>query len=64
MYWIGTSVLLVTSGHPSWIGNGAVIVAGAVLKKDVPTYAGVVDCPARVVRCRFDESIMNWLEQF
>ena len=54
-------------GHDVWIGNrvtimqgvkvgtGAVIGAGAIVTKDVPPYAVVAGCPAKVIRYRFDE---------
>ena len=55
-------------GHDVWIGNrvtimqgvkvgtGAVVGAGAIVTKDVPPYAVVAGCPAKVIRYRFDES--------
>ena len=35
--------------------NGAVIGAGSIVTKDVPPYAVVAGCPARIIRYRFDE---------
>ncbi|MDY5330512.1 MAG: hypothetical protein SPG66_06710 [Anaerovibrio sp.] len=45
------------------IGNGAVIGTGAVVAKDVPPYAVVVGNPARVIKYRFDEATIEWLQK-
>jgi acetyltransferase-like isoleucine patch superfamily enzyme len=37
------------------IGDGAVVGAGALVSKDVPSYAVVVGNPAQIIRYRFDE---------
>lgn len=58
--WIGADVTLLGGVK---IGNGAVIGAGAVVAKDVPPYAVVVGNPARVIKYRFDEVTIEWLQK-
>lgn len=58
--WIGADVTLLGGVK---IGNGAVIGAGAVVAKDVPPYAVVVGNPARVIKYRFDEATIEWLQK-
>lgn len=50
--WIGSYVGIIGGVH---IGIGAVIGAGSIVTKDVPPYAVVAGCPARIIRYRFDE---------
>ena len=57
--WIGTNSLIMP--HVQRIGDGAVIAAGAVVNKDVPPYAVVVGNPARVVRFRFPDNVIQEL---
>lgn len=58
--WIGQNVLI-TNGCTN-IGNGSVIGAGSVVTKDVPSYSIVVGNPARILRMRFNEKIIELLE--
>ena len=54
--WIGTNVLIF---HGVKIGQGAIVAAGAVVTKDVPPYAIVGGVPAKVIKYRFDEKIIQ-----
>ena len=48
--WIGFGAVLMTRVR---VGKGAVVAAGSVVTADVPPYAIVAGCPARVVGSRF-----------
>lgn len=61
-------------GHDVWIGqhvqikrgisigNGAVIAAGAVVAKNVPPYSIVGGVPAKIIRMRFNDRLIERLE--
>ena len=58
--WIGCDVTILGGVR---IGNGAIIGAGAVITKDVPPYAVVVGNPARIVKFRFAQDIIDKLQE-
>lgn len=43
------------------IGDGAVVLAGAVVTKDIPPYAIVGGVPAKILRYRYDEDSIKFL---
>lgn len=57
--WIGHSVVVV--GNVS-IGNGAIIAAGSVVTKDVVPYSIVAGVPAKEIRKRFSDTIIQEIE--
>jgi acetyltransferase-like isoleucine patch superfamily enzyme len=56
--WIGDGALL---AHGVRLGTGCVVAARAVVTRDVPPYAIVGGTPARTIRHRFDDVIVERL---
>jgi carbonic anhydrase/acetyltransferase-like protein (isoleucine patch superfamily) len=56
--WVGDGAVIVPGVT---IGTGAVIGANAVVLKDVPPYAVVGGCPAKVLKYRFPEDVISGL---
>lgn len=57
--WIGYNSIILPK--VSIIADGAVIGAGAVVHEDIPPYAVVTGCPARIVRYRFPQETIEKL---
>lgn len=56
--WIGYGAIILSGVH---IGQGAVIAAGAVVTSDIPPYAIAGGVPAKVIKYRFEPSIIDYL---
>ncbi|MDE6696761.1 MAG: CatB-related O-acetyltransferase [Muribaculaceae bacterium] len=59
--WIQANVTIVGGVT---IGDGAVVMAGAVVTKDVPPYAIVAGVPARIIKYRFTPEDIKFLLDF
>lgn len=58
--WIGHAAIIKAGVK---IGHGAVVGAGAIVTKDIPPYAIVVGSPAKIIKYRFEKSVINKLLQ-
>ena len=56
--WINSNVTFISGVT---VGDGAVVLAGAVVTRDVPPYAIVAGVPAKVIKYRFSEKDIEWL---
>lgn len=59
--WVGGDVRIMDGIK---IGNGAIIAAGAVVTKNVPPYAIVGGVPAKIIRYRFTNEEIDFLQNF
>ena len=57
--WIGSNVVILQGTN---IGDGAIIAAGAVVTKDVPSFSIVGGVPARIIGKRFDQDMQHKIE--
>ncbi|CAI3403290.1 CatB-related O-acetyltransferase [Enterococcus cecorum] len=58
--WVGNNAVIMQGVS---VGNGAVIAAGAIVTKDVPPYAIVAGVPAKIIRFRFTDEIIEKLQR-
>ena len=56
--WINSNVIFVSGVK---VGDGAVVLAGAVVTRDVPPYTIVAGVPAKVIKYRYEEDDRLWL---
>lgn len=56
--WIGSRVIIMQGLS---IGTGAILGAGSVVTKDVPPYSIVAGNPARIIRYRFENDVIQQL---
>lgn len=56
--WIGKNVTILSNVK---VGSGAIIGTGAIVTKDVPNYAVVAGIPAKIIKYRFSEEVINKL---
>lgn len=56
--WIGYDVKIIEGVI---IGDGAIVLAGAVVTKDVPPYAIVGGVPAKIIGYRYDDKTIDFL---
>jgi acetyltransferase-like isoleucine patch superfamily enzyme len=59
--WIGINAVIMDNVT---IGNGVIIGAGAVVTADIPPYAVVVGMPAKIIKYRFEQNEIDFLEAF
>ena len=59
--WIGQNATIMPGVH---IGDGAIIGANATVASDVEPYSIVAGNPARLIRKRFDDELIELLEKF
>ena len=59
--WIGENVSIISGVT---IGDGGMILAGAVVTKDVPPYAIVGGIPAQIIKYRYNKEDIDFLHKY
>lgn len=59
--WIGQNATILLGVH---IGDGAIIGTNSVVGSDIPPYTIAVGNPAKVIRKRFDDTLIDLMEKF
>lgn len=58
--WVGAKSIIMDGVT---IGDGAIVAAGSVVTKDVPPFAVVGGVPAKVIKYRFSQDVIDRLEE-
>lgn len=58
--WIGARSIVMDGVT---IGNGAIVAAGSVVTKDVPPFSVVGGAPAKMIKYRFPQEVINRLQE-
>lgn len=58
--WVGHAAIILAGVS---VGNGAIIAAGSVVSKNVDPYSIVAGNPAKIIKKRFSENIINEIEK-
>jgi acetyltransferase-like isoleucine patch superfamily enzyme len=59
--WIGANAIILDDIK---IGNGAIIAANSFVNKDIPPYSIVGGTPAKIIKYRFSDDLITFLEKF
>lgn len=59
--WIGINSIILSGVT---IGQGAIIAAGSIVTKDVPPYAIIGGNPAKVIKYRFEQEVIDEIKKF
>lgn len=57
--WIGDKVIILSGVK---IGDGAIVAAGSIVTKKVPSYGIAVGTPAKVIKYRYEPEIVEYLK--